>query len=40
VRCFLALWGYLAPGDRDGLQSWAILPLDASRFAGPLADWA
>ena len=39
VRCFLALWGYLAPGDRDGLQSWAILPLDATRFAGPLADW-
>lgn len=40
VRCFLALWGYLAPSDSDGLQSWAILPLDATRFAGPLADWA
>ena len=39
VRCFLALWGYLAPGDSDGLQSQAILPLDAARFAGPLADW-
>lgn len=39
VRCFLALWGYLAPGDCDGLQSRAILPLDAARFARPLADW-
>ncbi len=39
VRCFLALWGYLAPGDSDGLRSRAILPLDAARFAGPLADW-
>jgi phosphoglycolate phosphatase-like HAD superfamily hydrolase len=39
VRCFLALWGYLAPGDSDGLPSRAIVPLDASRFAGPLADW-
>jgi len=39
VRCFLALWGYLAPGDSEGLQSRAILPLDAARFAGPLVDW-
>lgn len=39
VRCFLALWGYLAPGDADGLGPLAILPLDATRFAGPLADW-
>ena len=39
VRCFLALWGYLAPGDEEGLESEAILPLDAARFAGPLADW-
>ncbi len=39
VRCFLAMWGYLAPGDSDGLPSRAIVPLDASRFAGPLADW-
>jgi phosphoglycolate phosphatase-like HAD superfamily hydrolase len=39
VRCFLALWGYLAPGDSDGLPSRAIVPLDASRFAGPLANW-
>ena len=39
VRCFLALWGYLAPGDADGLESLAIAPLDAARFAGPLAEW-
>lgn len=40
VRCFLALWGYLAPGDEEGLESEAILPLDAARFAGPLAGWS
>ena len=39
VRCFLALWGYLAPGDSDGLQSRTILPLDSAPFAGPLAAW-
>jgi phosphoglycolate phosphatase-like HAD superfamily hydrolase len=39
VRCFLALWGYLAPGDADGLEPLAILPLKADRFAGPLASW-
>jgi hypothetical protein len=39
VRCFLALWGYLAPGDADGLESLGILPLDAAHFGAPLALW-
>ena len=39
VRCFLALWGYLGPGDDKGLGSLGIHPLDAARFDGPLADW-
>jgi len=39
VRCFLALWGYLAPGDDEGLEPLGILPLDAARFATPLAHW-
>ena len=39
VRCFLALWGYLAEGDGEGLQSLGIQPLDPARFAAPLAQW-
>ena len=39
VRCFLALWGYLAPGDADGLEPLGIHPLDPAHFGGPLALW-
>ena len=39
VRCFLALWGYLAPGDADGLELWGIHPLDPAHFGSPLALW-
>ncbi len=39
VRCFLALWGYLAPGDGDGLAPLGIHPLAAERFGSPLAHW-
>ena len=39
VRCFLALWGYLAPGDADGLEPLGIHPLDAAHFGAPLALW-
>ena len=39
VRCFLALWGYLAPGDGEGLEPLGIAPLGAERFGAPLAHW-
>jgi len=39
VRCFLALWGYLAPGDADGLAPLGIHPLDPAHFEAPLALW-
>jgi phosphoglycolate phosphatase-like HAD superfamily hydrolase len=39
VRCFLALWGYLAPGDVEGLEPLGIHPLDPAHFAAPLALW-
>ena len=39
VRCFLALWGYLGPGDAEGLEALGIQPLDATHFRGPLANW-
>lgn len=39
VRCFLALWGYLAPGDAQGLEPLGIAPLAAEQFAAPLAHW-
>jgi phosphoglycolate phosphatase-like HAD superfamily hydrolase len=39
VRCFLALWGYLAPGDADGLEPLGIRPLDPAHFEAPLALW-
>jgi phosphoglycolate phosphatase-like HAD superfamily hydrolase len=39
VRCFLALWGYLAPGDADGLEPLGIHPLDPAHFGAPLAFW-
>jgi phosphoglycolate phosphatase-like HAD superfamily hydrolase len=38
VRCFLASWGYLGPGDRDNLPA-GIRLLEPQRFAAPLADW-
>lgn len=39
VRCYLAAWGYLAPGDRHGLVARGIHWLEAERFAEPLANW-
>ncbi|MEB3297690.1 MAG: HAD family hydrolase [Cyanobacteriota bacterium] len=38
VRCFLASWGYLGPGDRDHLPT-GIRLLEPQRFEAPLADW-
>lgn len=38
VRCFLVSWGYLAPGDRDGLPE-GIALLEPPVFAAPLARW-
>lgn len=40
VRCYLALWGYLAPGDADGLAPLGIRPLDSGMFRLPLASWS
>ncbi|MEB3321854.1 MAG: HAD family hydrolase, partial [Synechococcaceae cyanobacterium] len=39
VRCFLASWGYLAPGDERGLEAAGIRWLEPERFAAPLARW-
>ncbi|MFM7313834.1 MAG: HAD family hydrolase [Cyanobium sp.] len=39
VRCFLATWGYLAPGDREGLAETGIHWLPVERFEAPLARW-
>lgn len=38
VRCFLAAWGYLRPGDRRGLPP-GIALLEPDRFEDPLAIW-
>lgn len=38
VRCFLVSWGYLGPGDGDGLPA-GIAWLTPERFAAPLAQW-
>lgn len=38
VRCFLVAWGYLGPGDAEGLPE-GITLLQAQQFARPLADW-
>lgn len=38
VRCFLVSWGYLGPGDREGLPS-GIELLEPEHFATPLANW-
>lgn len=39
VRCYLASWGYLAPGDGDGLAVKHIRWLTPAAFAAPLAVW-
>jgi phosphoglycolate phosphatase-like HAD superfamily hydrolase len=39
VRCYLAAWGYLAPGDAEGLGAAGIRWLEADRFRAPLAEW-
>jgi phosphoglycolate phosphatase-like HAD superfamily hydrolase len=39
VRCYLVAWGYLAPGDGEGLEAAGIRWLEAERFASPLAQW-
>lgn len=39
VRCYLAAWGYLAPGDAEGLAEAGIGWLTPDRFASPLAQW-
>jgi phosphoglycolate phosphatase-like HAD superfamily hydrolase len=39
VRCYLVAWGYLAPGDGQGLAAAGLRWLDPERFAAPLADW-
>jgi phosphoglycolate phosphatase-like HAD superfamily hydrolase len=38
VRCFLASWGYLGPGDSEGLPA-GIHLLRPQQFAEPLAHW-
>ncbi|MCP9850617.1 HAD family hydrolase [Cyanobium sp. Morenito 9A2] len=38
VRCFLVSWGYLGPGDREGLPA-GIGLLESERLAAPLAGW-
>ncbi len=38
VRCFLVSWGYLGPGDREGLPD-DIHLLTPEQFDAPLADW-
>lgn len=40
VRCWLAAWGYLAPGDDQGLGPLGIDWLEASQFLGPLETWS
>jgi len=39
VRCFLVAWGYLAPGDRLGLEEVGIHWLEPEIFQAPLAHW-
>lgn len=39
VRCLLASWGYLAPGDRQGLDTIGIHWLTPELFQSPLAEW-
>lgn len=39
VQCLLASWGYLAPGDGEGLAEAGIGWLTPDIFQGPLAHW-
>ncbi len=39
VRCYLVAWGYLAPGDRQGLEPLGIRWLEPEAFRAPLAAW-
>jgi phosphoglycolate phosphatase-like HAD superfamily hydrolase len=39
VRCLLASWGYLAPGDGEGLAEQGIDWLTPETFQAPLAEW-
>ncbi|MFN9645847.1 MAG: HAD family hydrolase [Cyanobacteriota bacterium] len=39
VRCLLASWGYLAPGDGQGLAARGIDWLTPDAFEAPLAEW-
>ena len=39
VRCWLAAWGYLAPGDGEGLGPQGMDWLDEAHFRGPLETW-
>ncbi|MBM5801808.1 MAG: HAD family hydrolase [Cyanobacteria bacterium K_DeepCast_35m_m2_023] len=38
IRCYLVSWGYLAPGDGEGLPA-SISWLTPEAFADPLAAW-
>jgi phosphoglycolate phosphatase-like HAD superfamily hydrolase len=39
VRCYLASWGYLGPGDGEGLAPLGIHWLEPAGFEAPLAQW-
>ena len=39
VRCYLASWGYLGPGDGEGLAPLGIRWLEPAGFEAPLAHW-
>lgn len=39
VRCFLVSWGYLAPGDQEGLAALGIHGLTPEHFGLPLTQW-
>ena len=39
VRCYLVSWGYLGPGDGEGLAPLGIRWLEPAGFEAPLAQW-
>ncbi|MCP9837311.1 HAD family hydrolase [Cyanobium sp. N.Huapi 1H5] len=39
VRCYLVSWGYLGPGDGEGLAPLGIRWLEPAGFEAPLALW-
>nr|WP_254216939.1 HAD family hydrolase [Synechococcus sp. CCY 9618] len=39
VRCYLVSWGYLGPGDGEGLGPLGIRLLEPAAFEAPLAHW-